>query len=225
MVSTCLGAPSENRILADKYGKNAGDTGRARKRTGLRCERVPGDSPSSAPLARSIAGQGFQIRPYAPVRSSHGAAQPVPLLSRPVGNHSDGPASMFMTRKPFIVVALLLAFVALAPQGFAQQGDRVLIFFDDFSANLTQKSRAVIADAAKDARESKARAIRIEARASATGSVQANIYLALTRGQVVADQLAKDGVDPAMIRQVPIGQTGSEDPSVAERRVDIVIER
>jgi OOP family OmpA-OmpF porin len=132
---------------------------------------------------------------------------------------------MFMTRKPFIVAALLVASAALAPQGFAQQGDRFLIFFDEFSANLTQKSRDVIADAAKDARETKARAIRIEARGSATGSVQANIYLALTRSQIVADQLAKDGVNPAMIRQVPIGQTGSDDPSVAERRVDIVLER
>lgn len=132
---------------------------------------------------------------------------------------------MLMTRKPFIIAALLLASTALAPQGLAQESDRFLVFFDEFSANLTQKSRAVIADAAKDAREKKARAIRVEARASATGSIQANIYLALTRAQVVADQLAKDGVDPAMIRQVPIGETGSGDPSVAERRVDIVIER
>ena len=132
---------------------------------------------------------------------------------------------MFMTRKPFIVAALLLASTAFAPPGLAQQSDRFLIFFDEFSANLTQKSREVIADAAKDARESKARAIRIEARGSATGSVQANIYLALTRTQVVADQLVKDGVNPAMVKLVPIGQTGSDDPSVAERRVDIVIER
>jgi hypothetical protein len=42
---------------------------------------------------------------------------------------------------------------------------------------------------------------------------------------VVADQLAQDGVNPALVQQVPIGQTGSEDPSIAERRVDIVLER
>ena len=83
----------------------------------------------------------------------------------------------------------------------------------------------MIADAAKQARESNAKAIRIEARASATGSATANKYLAMTRSQVVADELAKDGVNPAMVQQVPIGQTGSEDPSVAERRVDIVLER
>ena len=37
--------------------------------------------------------------------------------------------------------------------------------------------------------------------------------------------LAADGLSPAMLHQVPIGQTGSGDPSVAERRVDIVLER
>ena len=55
---------------------------------------------------------------------------------------------------------------------------RFLIYFDEFSANLTQKSRDVIADAAKQARESNAKAIRVEARASATGSATANKYLA-----------------------------------------------
>jgi outer membrane protein OmpA-like peptidoglycan-associated protein len=130
-----------------------------------------------------------------------------------------------MTPKPFIAAALLVASAVFSPQGLAQQGDRFLVYFDEFSANLTQKSREVIADAARDARETKARAIRIEARGSATGSVQANIYLALTRSQVVADQLVKDGVNPAMVTLVPIGQTGSGDPGVAERRVDIIIER
>jgi outer membrane protein OmpA-like peptidoglycan-associated protein len=120
---------------------------------------------------------------------------------------------------------LLAASAALAPSVFAQEGTRFLVYFDEFSANLSQKSRGVIADAAKQARESNAKAIRIEARASATGSQQANRYLAQTRSQVVADELAKDGVNPSMVQQVPIGQTGSEDPSVAERRVDIVLER
>jgi len=132
---------------------------------------------------------------------------------------------MFMTRKPFIVAALLVAFAASAPQGFAQQGDRFLIYFDEFSANLTEQTRATIADVARRAREGKTVAVRIEARASATGSPLANRYLALTRSQVVADELVKDGLDAGMLQQVAIGQSGSEDPSVAERRVDIVIER
>src|SRR4051794_6195140 len=43
----------------------------------------------------------------------------------------------------------------------------------------------------------------------------ANRYLAMTRSQVVADELVKDGVDPGKLRQVVIGQSGSEDASVA----------
>jgi outer membrane protein OmpA-like peptidoglycan-associated protein len=132
---------------------------------------------------------------------------------------------MSMTRTSFLFAALIAASTAFAPPGFAQEGSRFLIYFDEFSANLTEKSRAVVADAAKAARDTNAKAIRIEARASATGSVTANKYLAMTRSQVVADELAKDGVNPAMLQQLPIGETGSEDPSIAERRVDIVLER
>ena len=81
------------------------------------------------------------------------------------------------------------------------------------------------ADAAKRARDINARRVRIEGRASATGSPEANKKLAETRTQVVADELTKDGIQKPMIWQVPIGQTGSGDPGVAERRVDIVLER
>ena len=131
---------------------------------------------------------------------------------------------MSKTRMPFLFAALL-AVAAVASPAVAQDNTRFLIYFDEFSANLTQKSRDVIADAAKQARESNAKAVRVEARASATGSATANKYLAMTRSQVVADELAKDGVTPTIVQQVPIGQTGSDDPSVAERRVDIVVER
>ncbi|MGE0257122.1 MAG: OmpA family protein [Alphaproteobacteria bacterium] len=131
---------------------------------------------------------------------------------------------MLTMRMPLLCAALLIVSAALAPPGWAQESNRFLVYFDEFSANLTQKSRDVIADAAKKARETNAKGIRIEARASATGSQKANHYLAQTRSQVVADELEHDGVNPATVQQVPIGQTGSEDPSVAERRVDIVLE-
>ena len=78
---------------------------------------------------------------------------------------------------------------------------------------------------ARRSRAEKAKVVRIEARASATGSHFANRYLAMTRAQVVADELAKDGLEPGTLRQVVIGQTGSDDPSVADRRVDIFLSR
>ena len=122
--------------------------------------------------------------------------------------------------------ATLLAVAACAPQsGSPVEDARFLVFFDEFSANLTPDAIRVVADAVKRAHEISARAIRIEARASATGSPTANQYLAQTRAQVVADELAKDGIARAMLHQVPIGQTGSGDPTVAERRVDLILER
>ena len=125
------------------------------------------------------------------------------------------------SKLPVAFVFALLA--ACAPMG-ADNG-RFLVYFDEFSANLTPEARAVLADAAKRARETSSRLVRIEARASATGSPAANRRLAETRSQVVADELKADGLSPAMLRQIPIGQTGSGDPTVAERRVDIVLER
>ena len=125
--------------------------------------------------------------------------------------------------RSILTAASLLALLAgCAPMG-ADAG-RFLVYFDEFSANLTPEAHTVIANAAQRARETRSR-VRIEARASATGSPVANQRLAETRSQVVADELARDGISPAMLRQVPIGQTGSGDPSVAERRVDIVLEQ
>src|SRR3977135_3337976 len=61
---------------------------------------------------------------------------------------------------------------ACAPMGV--DNGRFLVYFDEFSANLTPEARAVLADAAKRARETSSRLVRIEARASATGSPAPN---------------------------------------------------
>ena len=102
---------------------------------------------------------------------------------------------------------------------------RLLVYFDEFSANLSDEAKATIADAAKRARETGAKAIVVQARASATGKPETNKYLAQTRSSIVTDQLEEDGIPRTMIRQEPIGQTGSNDPSVYNRRVDIILER
>ena len=85
-------------------------------------------------------------------------------------------------------------------------------------------NRHIIADAAKEARQTGARRIVVQARASATGKAETNKYLAQTRSSIVTDQLEEDGIARTMVRQEPIGQTGSSDPSVYNRRVDIIIE-
>lgn len=121
------------------------------------------------------------------------------------------------------VIALILLAGCETQQ--AVDNGRYLVYFDEFSAQITPAARQVVADAAKRARELGTRSIRIEGRASATGSPDANQRLAETRTQQVADELAKDGVPPAILKQAPIGQTGSGDTGVTERRVDIVLEK
>jgi peptidoglycan-associated lipoprotein len=120
---------------------------------------------------------------------------------------------------------VLLLLAGCAPAVPTTTADRYLVYFDEFSALLTPDAQHVIAEAARRAKELRAKSVRIEGRASATGSAEANKKLAETRTQIVADELAKDGTAPAMVRQVPIGQTGSGDTGVTERRVDIILER
>lgn len=130
----------------------------------------------------------------------------------------------------FCRLMLLLPGVAIASAASAQtapnaETPRFLVYFDEFSANLSDEAKTVIADAAKRARESGARAVVVQARASATGTAETNKYLAQTRSSIVTDQLQADGIARTMIRQEPIGQTGSSDPTVYNRRVDIILER
>ena len=101
---------------------------------------------------------------------------------------------------------------------------RYLVYFDEFSAYLSPSAKEMIARAADRAKAAGAKAITVQARASATGTPQTNMYLAQTRSSIVADQLEADGIARSMIKQQPIGQTGSRDPSVFNRRVDIIIQ-
>jgi outer membrane protein OmpA-like peptidoglycan-associated protein len=141
-------------------------------------------------------------------------------------NLSDGPTVLL---RPICAAgALLLVILAgcapMPPQGAAEAG-RYLVYFNEFSANLTPDAQNVIAEAAAKSREYGARAVRIEGRASATGSPTANQRLTETRTQVVYDALQKDGVSPTIIQQQPLGQTTATDTSVMDRRVDIVLLR
>jgi len=132
----------------------------------------------------------------------------------------------------FFRLALLLPLLFVVSAASAQQPTdsaqraipRFLVYFDEFSANLSDEAKGVIADAAKRARETAAKAIVVQARASATGTAETNKYLAQTRCSIVTDQLVEDGIPRTMIKQEPIGQTGSSDPGIYNRRVDVILE-
>jgi len=123
-----------------------------------------------------------------------------------------------------VLVIPTAASAQMAPSAANQSGPRFLVYFDEFSAFLSDEAKTVIADAAKRARETGAHKVVVQARASATGTAETNKYLAQTRSSIVTDQLEADGIERTMIRQEPIGQTGSSDPSVYNRRVDILLE-
>ena len=110
----------------------------------------------------------------------------------------------------------------MATTGMTEDG-RYLVYFNDFSAYLSSDAQNVVATAAQRVKETGVKAVRVEGRASATGSPAANQALTETRTQVVYDQLQKDGVNPTTIQQQPLGQTTTTDTSVMDRRVDIVL--
>src|SRR5271169_718431 len=113
----------------------------------------------------------------------------------------------------------------MSPPAATKTIPRYLVYFDEFSAYLSPQSKTIIARAAKQAKAVGAKSITVQARASATGTVETNKYLAMTRASIVADELEANGIAPSMIQQEPIGQTGSSDPSVFNRRVDIILHR
>jgi outer membrane protein OmpA-like peptidoglycan-associated protein len=123
--------------------------------------------------------------------------------------------------------AFLLLLAGCAPQPMATTGmtedGRYLVYFNEFSAYLSPDAQNVVTTAAQRIRESGIKVVKVEGRASATGSAAANQALTETRTQVVYDQLQKDGVNPATIQQQPLGQTTTTDTSVMDRRVDIVL--
>lgn len=104
----------------------------------------------------------------------------------------------------------------------AHSSRRYLVFFDEFSANITPRGKDIISQAAAEALRRKPSAIRIEARANATGTPDATMKIAQTRAAVVRDTLVADGVAAALLQLVPIGQAGTTDRGVGPRRVDII---
>ena len=138
-------------------------------------------------------------------------------------NRRDGPAVPRLRKIYSAAILLLLAACApMQPQGAVEAG-RYLVYFNEFSADLSPDAKNVIAEAASKSKELGARSVLVQGRASATGSVAANQHLTETRTQVVYDALQKDGVNPTIIQQQPLGQTTTTDTSVMDRRVDVVL--
>src|SRR5271155_631400 len=97
-----------------------------------------------------------------------------------------------------LLTALVVSTAAIAqtaPSTASQGNARFLVYFDEFSAFLSDESKPITAGAARRAREAAARRIVVQARASATGTPETNKFLAQTPSSNITDQLVADGIE------------------------------
>jgi outer membrane protein OmpA-like peptidoglycan-associated protein len=122
-------------------------------------------------------------------------------------------------------LAGLLALACLAGCAAPAPGpsQKFLVFFTEWSANISDTARETIKAAADAANQKPTVPITVAGFADPTGSAQANIDISRLRQQVVSDQLVADGVDPTRIVHSAHGATDFTLTSQESRRVDIGI--
>jgi outer membrane protein OmpA-like peptidoglycan-associated protein len=94
------------------------------------------------------------------------------------------------------------------------------VFFDAWSAQMTDETRAALTELAERAKSEPARRLLVVGHAAPGGSGEANALLARLRARVVADVLTEAGLPSNRVRvtyRVPV--QGTE--AVESRRVDV----
>ena len=121
----------------------------------------------------------------------------------------------------------LVAMMSVALHGTRTQAadaapaQKVVVFFQDWSAAFDDSALASIAKAADYAKSHPGLPIHVAGFADPTGSKQANILMSELRAQVVVDQLVQDGVPARSIGQVGHGSVQFALTSQESRRVEI----
>jgi cytochrome c oxidase subunit 2 len=105
----------------------------------------------------------------------------------------------------------------------AGQGQKYVIFFQPWSANLDDQGQAAVKAAAASALDHSTVAVTVAGYASPIGSTQANADLAKTRAQVVADALVSNGVPANRIKRKALGETDYTLDPIESRRVEISV--
>jgi len=127
-----------------------------------------------------------------------------------------------MPRRRFAVLLGLAAIVGALP-AYAQEPQKYLIFFEEWSAQLDAAAQDVISQAAGHARQNPTQMINVAGFADTTGSKQANYYLSLLRAQVVSDKLVEKGVASSRLQPVGEGSVNYVGSAQESRRVEIHI--
>jgi len=103
----------------------------------------------------------------------------------------------------------------------------VQIYFDSWSADLNKESRAVIDEAAVQARGCTVEKVEVLGLADAEGSPAPNLELSKKRAAAVTAALAKAGLPAAEFRVAAAGQSGAMtadgDEQPMRRRADVVL--
>ncbi len=96
-----------------------------------------------------------------------------------------------------------------------------LVFFETWSADLTQDGYAIVQHAAEGIRKVRPQAVVIASYTSKIGSEARNKQLSENRAEVVARTLTDLGVDPAEITKLPLGEANDTVGPTGDRRIEI----
>ncbi len=127
-----------------------------------------------------------------------------------------------MRRRLTIISSLLAAALALSALP-ARAQPSFFVFFSTNSAELDPAARDVITAAAAYAAANPAMRVDVIGFANTNGSQKANLYLSLLRAQLVYDQLAARGIDPARLSRVGEGAVNAVGGDEEARRVEISV--
>jgi outer membrane protein OmpA-like peptidoglycan-associated protein len=119
-----------------------------------------------------------------------------------------------------LAIATLLAVGAC---GLIAPGQRFVVFFQEFSAQLDDPAKGAISGAADLAKQHPELEVHVVGFADPQGSPQANIDLSRLRAQVVSDALVAGGVPAASIKREARGATNFTLSSQESRRVEITV--
>ena len=124
------------------------------------------------------------------------------------------------------LLALVLGFAGcsllhLGPPG--AEGQKYVIFFQPFSANLDDAAQGALKAASASALDHPSVPVYVAGFASPIGSTAANAALSKTRAQVVADGLVADGVPATRIKRRALGEVDYTLDPIEARRVEISV--
>jgi outer membrane protein OmpA-like peptidoglycan-associated protein len=118
-----------------------------------------------------------------------------------------------------IALAVLLALASCGPPA----GQRYVVFFQEWSAQLDDAAKSAISAAAERVRSHPADPVFVIGFADPEGSPPANKAMSATRAQVVTDALMADGVTRDRIQHSAFGAVTFSLTSQESRRVEIVV--